>query len=125
MLSRRFLHLFCHTNFGIYFCNSRYFLSVIFDKQLVQFSIYYVYCQLFFVNHLLTKIYFLDQVITGNVLLSRAVSRQVSSALKSLTSVFGMGTGVSSSLLSPDYGSFKELWKLHRKQIGDILLGHL
>ena len=40
--------------------------------------------------------------VSGGVLLSRAVSRQVSSALKSLTSVFGMGTGVSSSLLPPD-----------------------
>ena len=39
---------------------------------------------------------------TGNVLLSRAVPRQVSSALESLTSVFEMGTGVSSPLLSPD-----------------------
>ena len=39
---------------------------------------------------------------TGNVLLSRAVSHQVSSALKSLTSVFEMGTGVSSPLLPPD-----------------------
>ena len=35
---------------------------------------------------------------TGNVLLSRAVSHQVSSALRSLTSVFEMGTGVSSPL---------------------------
>ena len=32
------------------------------------------------------------------VLLSQAVAHQVPSALKSLTSVFGMGTGVSSSL---------------------------
>ena len=39
---------------------------------------------------------------TGNVLLSRAVAHQVSSALESLTSVFGMGTGVTSPLLSPD-----------------------
>ena len=39
---------------------------------------------------------------TGNVLLSRAVPRQVSSALGSLTSVCEMGTGVSSPLLSPD-----------------------
>ena len=39
---------------------------------------------------------------TGNVLLSRAVSHQVSSALKSLTSVSEMGTGVSSPLLPPD-----------------------
>ena len=39
---------------------------------------------------------------SGNVLLSRAVSHQVPSALKSLTSVFGMGTGGSSSPSSPD-----------------------
>ena len=39
----------------------------------------------------------------GNVLLSQAVSHQVSSALRSLTSVFGMGTGVTSSLLSPHF----------------------
>lgn len=39
---------------------------------------------------------------TGNVLLSQAVSRQVSSALGSLTSVFEMVTGVPSPLLSPD-----------------------
>ena len=43
-----------------------------------------------------------NNLLSGDVLLSRAVSRQVSSALKSLTSVFGMGTGVSSSLLSPN-----------------------
>lgn len=40
---------------------------------------------------------------TGDVLISQAASHQVSSALKSLTSVFGMGTGVTSLLLSPDY----------------------
>ena len=40
---------------------------------------------------------------TGNVLLSQAASRQVSSALRSLTTVFEMGTGVTSSLLSPDF----------------------
>jgi hypothetical protein len=38
----------------------------------------------------------------GSFLLSQAVSSQVPSALESLTSVFGMGTGVS-SLLSPPY----------------------
>ena len=41
--------------------------------------------------------------LTGNYLLSRAVSRQVSSTWKSLTSVFGMGTGGSSLLSSPDF----------------------
>ena len=35
---------------------------------------------------------------TGDVLLSQAAARQVSSALKSLTTVFEMGTGVTSSL---------------------------
>ena len=40
---------------------------------------------------------------TGNVLLSQAASHQVSSALRSLTTVFEMGTGVTSSLLSPDF----------------------
>ena len=38
------------------------------------------------------------QIDSGGVLLSHAVPRAVPSALKSLTSVFGMGTGVSSSL---------------------------
>ena len=38
---------------------------------------------------------------TGNVLFSRAVSSQVHSALRGLTSVFGMGTGVSLLLSSP------------------------
>ena len=39
---------------------------------------------------------------SGNDLLSRAVSSQVPSALKGLTSVFGMGTGGSLSPLSPE-----------------------
>ena len=37
-------------------------------------------------------------LLRGYVLLSQAVAHQVPSALKSLTSVFGMGTGVSSLL---------------------------
>ncbi len=36
----------------------------------------------------------------SDFLLSQAAARQVSSALRSLTSVFGMGTGVASALLS-------------------------
>ena len=40
---------------------------------------------------------------SGNYLFSRAVARQVSSTWKSLTSVFGMGTGGSSLLSSPDF----------------------
>ena len=39
---------------------------------------------------------------SGSVLLSQAVTRQVSSALRSLTTVFGMGTGVTSLLLPPN-----------------------
>ena len=41
-------------------------------------------------------------VNSGDVLLSQAVAHQVSSALRSLTTVFGMGTGVTSSLLPPN-----------------------
>ena len=45
----------------------------------------------------------------GGVLLSHPASRAVPSALKSLTSVFGMETGVTSSLLPPktDYSHFQ------------------
>ena len=39
--------------------------------------------------------------ILGNVLLSHAGASAVPSGLKGLTSVFGMGTGVSPSLQSP------------------------
>ena len=39
-------------------------------------------------------------ILSRNDLLSQAASRQVPSALKGLTSVFGMGTGVTPSLLS-------------------------
>ena len=39
---------------------------------------------------------------SGDDLLFRAVSSQVPSALRALTSVFGMGTGASLSLLSPE-----------------------
>ena len=46
---------------------------------------------------------FLDKKISGEDLLFRAVSSQVSSARESLTSVFGMGTGVASPLISPEW----------------------
>ena len=39
---------------------------------------------------------------SGGDLLSRAVTSQVPSALKGLTSVFGMGTGVTPSSLPPE-----------------------
>ena len=41
---------------------------------------------------------------SGGVLLSQGVHPQVPSALTSLTSVFGMGTGVASSLSPPETG---------------------
>ena len=49
---------------------------------------------------------FADRIVfnkekSGDVLISREVTLRVSSALRSLTTVFGMGTGGSSSLLSP------------------------
>ena len=48
---------------------------------------------------------------SGGDLLSRAVSSQVSSALKSLTSVFGMGTGGTSSPLPPEIISFQGVFR--------------
>ena len=50
-------------------------------------------------NHLITQVIFLE---SGGDLLSRAVTSQVPSALKSLTSVFGMGTGGTPSSLPPE-----------------------
>ena len=47
---------------------------------------------------------------SGDDLLSRAVSSQVPSALRGLTSVFGMGTGGSLLPLSPEI--FIRLWLL-------------
>ena len=44
---------------------------------------------------------------SGNDLLSRAVSSQVPSALKGLTSVFGMGTGGTLSPLSPEFSQVR------------------
>ena len=41
--------------------------------------------------------------LPGNVLLSQGRMSQLPSALRSLTSVFGMGTGVTFSPLLPDY----------------------
>ena len=49
-------------------------------------------------NHRLFHILRNKKRLRGYVLLSQAVAHQVPSALKSLTSVFGMGTGVSSLL---------------------------
>ena len=51
-----------------------------------------------------------SQRCVGIDLFSRSVSRQVSSALMSLTSVFGMGTGVPSPLKTPTaYGTYQIL----------------
>ena len=48
-------------------------------------------------------VYYLSLFVTGDDLLSRVVSNQVPSALKGLTSVFGMRTGGSPSPLSPEW----------------------
>lgn len=58
---------------------------------------------------------------TGGVLLSQAVSHQVSSALGSLTSVFGMGTGVSSPPSRPDF-FFEDLRAFKSKQNAPLTL---
>ena len=51
----------------------------------------------------LRRLLFLRNLLeSGSVLFSRAVSSQVPSALRGLTSVFGMGTGGSLSLLPPE-----------------------
>ena len=49
----------------------------------------------------------LRNVESGGDLLSRAVTSQVPSALKGLTSVFGMGTGGTPSSLPPEMVSYK------------------
>ena len=54
----------------------------------------------------------------GIVLFSRSASRQVSSAQMSLTSVFGMGTGGTSSPLAPAIQLFTCLSKLVVTRMG-------
>jgi hypothetical protein len=56
-----------------------------------------------------------EEIVPGNDLLSHTLSRAVPSALRGLTAVFGMGTGVSPSLMSPGNSkSLKELFQLDR-----------
>ena len=55
---------------------------------------------------------------SGNYLLSRAVAHQVPSTLRSLTSVFGMGTGGSSLLSSPDLFIF---WRFAPSKLNNTL----
>jgi hypothetical protein len=50
--------------------------------------------------------------LPGNDLLSQGVAPQLPSALRSLTSVFGMGTGVSFSPLSPDIFNYTNFFSL-------------
>ena len=51
-----------------------------------------------FISNIIQK----KNLLPGNFLLSQVVTNQVPSALRGLTSVFGMGTGVSLLLSSPD-----------------------
>ena len=70
---------------------------------------------------------------SGDDLLSRAVSSQVPSTLKGLTSVFGMGTGGTPSLLSPEMVSFSisfamsdlSLYRLHLPCFGYLAFSPL
>ena len=56
----------------------------------------------------------------GGDLLSHTVSRAVPSALKSLTSVFGMGTGGASSLWPPKYLDCASKHTLFRRTRGSF-----
>ena len=88
-----------------FLCHKKLFLYDIINNHIRKAHLFY--CQKTFPNA--KKTAYLHRLFfnqNGNVLLSRAVSRQVSSALRSLTSVFGMGTGVSSSLSSPHQACF-------------------
>ena len=86
------------------------------SRQLIYNTTLWYYCQvLFWTFFKVFRTFFFHapslQTVhkkTGNVLLSQAASHQVSSALKSLTSVFEMGTGVASPLLSPDL-----IWRMY------------
>jgi hypothetical protein len=61
----------------------------------------------------------------GNDLPSQGPSPQVLSALESLTSVFGMGTGVTSPPLSPGNFLTFVVSKLHSRTLLKILLGQV
>jgi hypothetical protein len=50
----------------------------------------------------------LSKILPGDDLLSHALARAVPSALRGLTAVFGMGTGVSPSPQSPENLNWKE-----------------
>ena len=67
-------------------------------------SLYDVLVQLDYIKkeHKKSKSFWLAFFNSGDDLLSQAASHQVSSALQSLTTVFGMGTGVTSASLSPN-----------------------
>ena len=52
------------------------------------------------------------EIIPGDDLLSHTLARAVPSALRGLTAVFGMGTGVSPSPESPENLICKERWSV-------------
>ena len=61
-----------------------------------------------FISNIIQK----KNLLPGNFLLSQVVTNQVPSALRGLTSVFGMGTGVSLLLWLPDepFCIYNHLW---------------
>ena len=60
---------------------------------------------------------------SGNDLLSRTVTRAVPSALEGLTAEFGMGSGVTPPLWSPEVKDWEEYLSL-RSQVHGIFLMH-
>ena len=65
--------------------------------------------------------FLLKKINPGDFLFSQAVTHQVFSASKSLTAVFGMGTGVSSSSLSPEYYFIFVLLLYHISKVLSIM----
>ena len=63
----------------------------------------------------------LPKNITGDFLLSQDVTVQVPSALRGLTSVFGMETGVSLLLSSPDENYFAKYINYLSTYLGQVL----
>ena len=65
------------------------------------------------------------KIRSGNVLLSRGLSSQVPSALEGLTSVFGMGTGVSTLLWPPGRPTPGSARDLARPALGALGTGRM
>jgi hypothetical protein len=108
--------------FTVYASITNYHLNSHNDFQLTKINFSPRHCFMFVVNSPSTIVLknktkkkqplraTLSSHLPGDVLLSQGEIPQLPSALKSLTSVFGMGTGVTSSPLSPDEYSIEGLF---------------